>query len=180
MDRRQFLIGSAAVASATLVPTVAAAAPVAVSPPVIHPVWAVGTEGGRDWQLLRAPALEDAIAEWRGIWGDPCDCDPENEDCEDCCAKPEAFRVKALDDKLETTARNRAHHIAGWMGTCERCNWDECDPSDYNVLPDDELVCDECMTLADWRVTNPKHYEELCDELLTDEYGPDLRYPQWW
>jgi len=175
MDRRQFLIGAAAGAALPLVPTAVAAAPVA--PPVLHPVWAIGTESGRDWQLLRAPTLRDAMLEWMDERGSCEGCTPE--DCE-CYGAPEGHRVKALDDKLETTGRNEAHRIAGWMGTCERCNWDECDPSDYYVLPDDELVCHECMTLADWKTEDPAYYAELCDELLTEEYGPDLRFPEYW
>lgn len=172
MDRRRFLLGSVAVAGAALVPTAAAAAPVAV-PPVLHPVWAVGTEEGRDWILTRAPTLKDAIAEWRSVNGDYCECDPETDETCDDCRHPEGHRVKSLDDKLETTGRNKACYIAGWMGECDRCGWDECDPSDYQVLDaTDERVCDECMTLADWRVHNPRHYEDLCDELLTEEYGP--------
>lgn len=183
MDRRNFLKASLATAVAPFVPTVAAAAPVAVPPPnPLHPVWAVGTEEGRDWILTRAPTLKDAQEIWRSEQGCYCmdDCDEETAaECEDC-QSPIGHRVKALDDKLETTGRNEAAAIAGWINECERCGADEVWPDDYHVLANDECVCDECMTLADWREVNPQRYEELCDELLTEEYGPDLRFPQWW
>jgi len=178
MDRRQFLMGTAAVAVAPLVPTVAAPAP--MTPVALDPVWAVGTEEGRDWILTRAPTLKDAVAEWRSVNGDYCECDPDTDETCDDCRHPEGHRVRSLDDKLETTGRNKAALIAGWINDCERCGADEVWPDDYHVLANDECVCDECMTLADWREANPQHYEELCDELLTEEYGPDLRYPQWW
>lgn len=173
MDRRQFLIGAAAGAALPLVPAAVAAAPV---PQVLHPVWAVGTEGGMDWQMMRAPSLEAAIEIWRGDTGV---CSPGCECCDpDDVPEPDGHRVPKLDDKFETTGRNRAAQIAGWLTQCDRCDYDEC--SDYYVMADDEAVCTDCMTLADWRVVDPAYYAEQIDELLTEEYGPDLRFPEHW
>lgn len=175
MDRRQFLIGAAAGAALPLVPTAVASAPVA--PAALDPVWEVGTDGGMDWQLLRAPTLRDAMLEWMDERGSCEGCTPE--DCE-CYGAPEGHRVPRLDDKLETTGRNEAAKIAGWCNTCERCDWSEIDPSDYYVLANDECVCGECMTLADWKTEDPEYYDEQMDELLTEEYGPDFRFPEYW
>lgn len=176
MDRRSFLASAAAGVVAPLVPVPVASA-VLPSLPVapLHPVWEVGTEGEMNWELLRAPNIEAARAAWLDEKGRCSGCTVGN--CE-CYGTPDARRVKALDDKFETTGDNEARRIAGWLGTCNRCDHNEC--YDWRVLANDEAVCDECMTLADWETEDPEYYAELIDEALTKEYGPDLRFPEWW
>lgn len=178
MDRRQFLVGATAGAVAPLIAAPVSMPAAVVSPAVavpLPPVWEVGTDGDMNWELLRATTKEAAMEAWLDEKGRCNGCAVG--DCE-CYGTPEARRVKRLDDKLETTGPNEARRIAGWLGTCNRC--DDSEVYDWRVLVNDEAVCDECMTLADWKTEDPEHYVELIDELLTDEYGPDLRHQEYW
>lgn len=180
-SRRDILKGGAAVAAASIMPTVPASA-VAVTnavsaapPPLVG--WSVGTEGAMNWEAVFAPTREDAIKEWLSIKGtcDGCPHDTGADDVCECYPDIDSHRSKAFDsyadaDRVPDTAK----HLDGWCNIdCDRCGWssDETASEDVNYIVGNEIVCEGCMTLSDWKVSDPQYYDELIEELLTAEYG---------
>lgn len=178
--RRDILRGSAAVAAAAVLPAVPISAAVLAevvpaAPPLLG--WSIGTEGSMDWEAVFAPTKEEAVKEWLSIKGtcDGCPHDTgENDVCE-CYPDIMGHRSPAFDAHVNAAAvPDIAKHEDGWCNIeCDRCGntSDETTSWDVNRVIGSEIVCEDCMTLADWKVDDPEHYEMLVDDLLTEEYG---------
>lgn len=178
VTRRSFINGAVSVAAAASVP---AAPAVASSPQIPMLAYFVGTPGEFDGQFVRAATPRDAFMQWneyQGTFDDEDGC----ERCEekDCTCDPSYYtqRIKAWDD-IDGEPTNADMMRAGIGCICDRCSY-EVFGGDGHILGDDVVVCVDCMDLADWAVADPEYHAELLDEILTDEYGPDLRFPEYW
>lgn len=168
MNRRQFICSAAAAAGVAAIP----AAAIVTQPPVqpILPAWVVGTGGENDGRIIRALTQTDAIklaleeetgttecscAEVAEKWGKgPCDY----------CWKLgqwEVWRAEGLDGITHPTGADWVN--AGFGYPCERCDYDT--HSDNGWVVNGEVVCEDCMTLADWDAIDP----ERAAEILADE-----------
>jgi hypothetical protein len=177
INRREAIkLGGAAVV-ATAVPALPVAA--VAEPPLL--AFVVGTPGEHDGLFVLARTAQEAFSEWRAerighTDGEACAiC--ENLPC-DCDINHYATRVKRWDGlKGEPTGGDWID--AGFGYICDRCNYEiggSCDGHNVDGL----AICEHCMTLDDYRKTDPETYAEMVEEIMTAEYGPDLRYPQWW
>ena len=201
LTRRDMLSGSAAAVATVSLPNVAFAAVDAAAPSAPPDVgWLVGQEDRMNWQRIYAPTREDAIREWATMHhgGECCeecgrsfvtgekqddagkdDLDLAVDDnCDDCTGYPlRVDRVKQIDPYKGKDVPDKVKWRLGWwIPDCSRCDWTadgDCggEASDYGNLVGDDFVCEDCMTLADWQIADPRYYEEQIDELLTAEYG---------
>lgn len=173
------LTGSAAVAVA--LPSAPLGAVPAPSQSLPLPAWAVGTPGETDWMHIVARSADDARRAWvsEKVGGSGCEVaeeiadaggleayladggEPPSDPCEcEWCASlayAEAERIKTWDGKPEGSASNADWLNAGMGSNCSRCGY-ECSSREgtgHAVVCD--AVCGDCMTIADWRVVNPKH-----------------------
>jgi hypothetical protein len=183
LNRRQLMIGAAVSAVAATVPVSAAVATPA--PPLLG--WAVGQEDKLNWKLIFAESRTEAIREWATLeYGSECceDCgrnfvtgaiDPEHDD-EDCtcrCFELHVNREKHLDkyagaEKVPESAK----YAAGWVMECDRCGYghDSAFPAyDHGrMLDDDTYVCDECITLDEWKAIDPEYHAELIEDAAAE------------
>ena len=161
VNRRDFLLGSAAAAVAVQLPIPAGAGAVApVAKPL--PVWSVGTPGDYNYELIRAATKEAAEAEWYEVKG----YDEEEREHYWC----EADRAPhALDEYTGDLDSLEAAEMAGWGYVCGRCGYEQ-GPCDWHAIKD-QAVCYECLSLSEWKQVDPDRYAEMLDELLFDEYG---------
>ena len=149
MNRRELLVGAAAVAVTAKIPAATAAAKTVN----VTPSWVVGTPGEFNWQHIVAKTAEQAERIFRA----------ENE-CEGCTQEVVAERKPIWDGKDNLTSGD---WLRAGMGTrCSRCGY-ETFPEENGHAVGDEAVCEECMTLADWNVVDPEHAAELRAEALT-------------
>ena len=118
-----------------------------------------------------AVIAEAAIREWQiqeGSWDEEHDC------CQACELNPcgcdlAAQRVPAWDDKT-VIAGDTDWWEAGFGAYCSRCSY-ETHPDNGGELIHDQIVCQDCLTLADYKVCSPDHYAELIEDLMCEEYG---------
>jgi hypothetical protein len=184
--RREFLAGGAAVLASAAVP-MSAVATAFSSAPASAPLMAfvVGTPGEFDGAYVRARDAAEALKIWgeqQGHYAGSDECElclvPEDHDAP-CRCSPKDFVTRAKEwDDFEGEPTSGDWLDAGFGSLCHRCNYETMAGDGYNI--DGHAVCTDCMTLADWKTEDPDHYEELLDEILTDEYGPDLTRPEWW
>ncbi len=183
--RRDILKGSSAVAVIAAMPIAPAIA--AASAPPVAPLlsFVVGTPGEHDALFVRASSIQEAYQMWGEQQGHsagsagceicfdgdhadaPCTCDP----------KEYVTRIKKWD-ALDDDPTPGQWLDAGFGHICNRCNYETMAGDGYNINGD--AVCTDCMTLDDWQIEDPEYYAEQIDELLTDEYGPDLNHPEYW
>lgn len=194
--RREFLVGASAVVAAGSVGIPTGGAPIAAAESTAAPTlmaYVVGTPGEHDGQAIWAANARDAFEQWahdrgsldhdgiceycdnweRNAEGDavltrPCSCDE----------KYYTTRIKAWDGLSDQHLSTGDWIDAGFGSFCERCGNETSSDDAYNREGD--AICNDCMTLADWKVVDLERYQELLDEALTAEYGPDLRYPEYW
>jgi hypothetical protein len=155
INRRDVLIGVAAVAAAAKLPTAGAVA----KPAEVIPAWAVGTPGEFNWQHIVARTAEKAERVFRA---ENCDFECEEDtlcgECEGCTMEVVAER-KPVWDGLENPTS--ADWLRAGSGTyCSRCSY-ETFPEENGHPVGDEAVCEECMTLADWDIVDPERAAEL-------------------
>ena len=130
-----------------------------------------------DWEAVFAPTREEAVKEWLSIKGtcDGCPHDTGVDEVCECYPNIDSHRSPSFDAHVdEAIVPDVAKHQDGWCNIeCDRCGntSDETTSWDVNRIIGAEIVCEDCMTLADWKIDDPEHYEMLVDELLTEEYG---------
>lgn len=173
LTRRDALKLATAAAAATALPSIPFAAPAA---PVaaLEPAWIVGTPGEYNWQFMRGLTEEAArlayVQEETGL--DKCEdggSDPDDCDCEFCChfRDVEGSRVKEWDNRPGTP--NAGDWLrAGFGHICSRCSY-ETSREEGGRAVNDNAVCSDCMTLADWDIVDPEHAAELRAELADEE-----------
>ena len=152
VSRRQLMAGAASAALAARIPIVADAQPIAIA---TERMWAVGTPGGMDWEAIRAFTAQDAKAFWLEENGFECVGDEmEHFDLA-------VDRVKAWDD-LGEDVKPADWIRAGYGHICSRCGY-ESFPQDGAQVVNDKVVCEDCITIEDWRIIDPGRAAELED-----------------
>jgi hypothetical protein len=169
--RHALQLGAAALTSA-IVP----AAAIATTPtPTLLPAWFVGTAGEWDWEFVRGATEEDAILNYLAEQGLGIVCEaveegepapPDDCDCEFCMVKGrvDAERKPRLDNVRRPT---KAQMFENGLGQhCDRCDY-EAYPSESGYVVGAEVVCSDCMMIADWEVVDPERAAELRAEKET-------------
>lgn len=156
MNRREFLQTTAATAVLAALPVpVHAIAPAIAAPPVLTPMWAVGSPGKWNWQPIAADTLEEAIriyAEDNGYINedDEIETELDGQRCKSWDAKDHILPADWLREGI-------GHH-------CDRCGY-ETDPFSGGRAVGDEAICEDCLTIADWQVIDPEYAAELLENL---------------
>ena len=119
----------------------------------LWPAWTVGTPGEFNWRAIFAPNAERAIA----IWAEAESIDVEDIEGMDIEAREEPGLEPDTEGEHEMSLQDARK--LGWGHICDRCST-EAGVWEWNVVTD-EAVCDDCMTLADWEITDPEHAAEL-------------------
>jgi len=171
LSRRALLLGTSAVAVATVLPASGMVA--AVEAPAFDPMWIVGTPGESDWGAVRAPSVEMArrfyAVEYTGDDG----CDSGQECCEGLCEFCIAFdgyearRMPRWDTRQSADISNADWIAADMEGLCDRCGY-ECSLDDGAQVVADKAICESCLTLADWDIVDPERAAELRAEQEPD------------
>lgn len=174
LSRRAFLASASAAAVVAGLPAGASVpvAPVAAASKPLLPAWIVGTPGEPDHEIIRATTREAAIR----FRAEECEFsdEPDEEeglggpDCE-CCAcfernGYEATRVEAWDARPTASIKDVDWLKAGFDATCVRCGY-EASQDDGSRAVGEQVVCYECLTLADWDAIDPEHAAELRAEM---------------
>jgi len=157
MNRRELLLGSTALIISVNIPAIEISAK-----PEVIPAWIVGTPGEFNWQHIIAKTAEkaerifrDENCEFECEEGSPCG------ECYGCTMEVIAERKPILDGIVNPTP---ADWLRAGSGTyCSRCSY-ETSPEENGHPVADEAVCEECMTIADWDVIDPKHAADLREE----------------
>jgi len=170
LSRRAFLFSASATALAAAMPaSLSVAAPVAAGvdlstkPDLL--AFAVGTPGEFDWQAIHARTAEDAFREWAfSRWGDDEDA-PEFD--------PEFVMRVEKWDTLESI------RPADWLAVdlghcCERCGYETHHDAGARIVAG-EVVCEECLTLADRVAIDPDDVVEDLANRIADEGEADVR-----
>ena len=174
LTRRSLLLGATALAGTAALPPVALLAESLPAPATSAaeataarlPAWVVGTPGDFDGQVIRAATEEDAIAEWLDDMWIQCECGDVldsgevigPEDCYRCTHSVEAERSTYFDDIDKPKAGD---WLRAGMGThCSRCGYEVHVEAGGHAIGD-EAVCEDCMTLEDWRIVDPARAAEM-------------------
>lgn len=169
LSRRGILGSALGLIVARFLPA-ASVAPVAAAPAkALLPAWIVGTPGEPDHEVVRALTREAAIA----FRCDDCDGDDDgliNQpgcECYACCERGnyEATRVAEWDAKPIVTDGDWM--AAGFETRCDRCDYEVSYDLGGRVVQG-KPVCDECLTLAEWRLVDPERAAEMEAEALAD------------
>lgn len=170
LNRREILVGAAAVAAVTAIPVQAAAATAPVAE--ILPAWAVGSEGEFNWQHIVARTEREAqrifvCDNGYDDFEEECAHDSHEDGC-DCCDVLAAFdaqRIPRWDGLSRTT---NADWLRANMGSlCSRCGYETFREEGGHPVGD-EAVCSDCMTLADWDVVDPQRAAEIRADMAED------------
>lgn len=168
LNRREVLAGAVAAAAVAALPVAGAAIVEAVPAPVAppEPAWIVGTPGEFDWQAMGGATEREARLAWlaEAIGERECEeggADPRPEcNCEFCSnfGSIEARRMPEWDGR---EVIDNADWFRAGLGTwCARCS-DETFPNAEGHLVGEDVVCEDCMTIADWDIVDPEHAAEL-------------------
>lgn len=162
LTRRGVLALGAAAATAAAVPP---ALSLPVSAPTVKPattIWVGGTDGEMDWHCFDAKSEADAMKQLLRY-----------HDVPDGETRPylQVQRAPSMDG-LRPREIGRADWIRARLGTlCDRCD-DECFGDNNGRVIAGEVVCDECLTIADklqvWRADD---VEDELAEILIDQDG---------
>ena len=181
--RREFLASAGAAAAASVLPLPAAAAYVApVAAPVAPPMlaWAFDIRGGDYRATVIAATPEEAHA---AMIAEHFDCDL-HDDCpsrvygndaecelEDCCCQDVGMDKVYREPNLDAAAQRGSIEIedyakAGWGYVCDRCGGE---PGGGDWQPIGGVaVCDDCITIEEWRAINPKYAAEREEQARLD------------
>lgn len=159
-------------------PAISAVPAVAAPANLLLPAWIVGTPGEPDHEVVRALTREAAIA----FRCDGCDGDDDglvNQpgcDCYSCSEQGgyEATRVAEWDDKPVVTDGDWM--AAGFETRCDRCDYEVSYDLGGRVVQG-KPVCDECLTLADWRLVDSERAAEMEAEALADAAADAAQVP---
>ena len=150
ISRRQFLTTASAIAIAAALPLPSAvAAPLPA--PSATPMWAVGSPGEFNWQPIAADTIEEAIR----IFAEDHDYLEEDGSF---TAELDGQRCKSWDGIGKP---GPADWLREGLGTyCSRCDYETFLDSGGRVVGA-EAVCEDCMTIADWRIVDPEYAAEI-------------------
>lgn len=186
LTRREALKGIAAVPLVAAMPAAAVAATLPIAEPLAPLLaWAHDVNYGDYRTTVIARTVEEAhrlmIDEHfdcdlvedcpRRIYGNEDECVADDCSCADC-GLSSVEREPALDAAAARgSIEIEDYHAAGWGYVCDRCGGE---PGGHDWQPVDSLpVCDDCMTLPEWDVVNPRRAAELREDArvdtLTDE-----------
>lgn len=174
LTRRAALALGAAAAAVTALPDIPFAEATQPKPPL--PAWVVGSPGEYNWQFVRGATEAEAKLEWVQLHCGFDKCEEGNADAD--CDCEFCFNYRDLDTERLKAWDNRPGEPssgdwirAGLGSFCSRCG-EECHPDDGSKGVNDEAVCSECMTLADWDIVDPERAAELRAESADDD-DPD-------
>jgi hypothetical protein len=156
------------VAAVAPLPALAATIKAPIAASAVLPAWAVGTPGEWDWRVIEAATELEARFAWLDDGGPGSDCEQggkagEREDCDcDSCSE---FRGLDTDRKEHWDGKGVIAGDGMWFESglgayCSRCN-EEAFSHDGGAVVAGEVVCGECMTLADWDIADPERAAEL-------------------
>ena len=186
LSRREALKGIVAAPLASALPVAAVAGVLPVAEPVAPMLaWAFDIRYGDYRDTVIAATKEEAharmIAEHfdcdlddkcpRRTLGIEDECTIEDCNCTDCglSSVEREPRLDAAASRGEITMDD--YRSAGWGMVCNRCGGEPMG-GDWEVV-EGSPVCNECMTLGEWDVVNPKYAAELREdariEAMTDE-----------
>ncbi len=184
--RRDFLTSAGAVALASTLPSVpVTVVPAAVAPPSTPMLaWSFDIKHGDYRDTVIAATKEEAhakmIAEHFDDLADNC---PRltlgNHDectCEDCGCTENGMSSVEREPRLDKAAARGQitmddYRSAGWGMVCDRCGG-EPHGGDWEVV-DSVAVCNDCMTIDEWRVVNPEYAAELVEDARIDAMSDD-------
>lgn len=138
------------------------------------PSWAVGTPGEDNWKVIQAATAELAKRAWvsdhyGAQMAENCNEDgncPESTCCEFCYQLNgfdlDAERHEEWDGKA-VEAGDATWFASGLGAYCTRCDFETC-PDSGGHLVEKEIVCDDCMTIADWWIVDPETARDLAEE----------------
>lgn len=168
LSRRSFLVSSAAAILAPALPSLTTAAPVTVGvdlaakPDLL--AFVIGTPGEYDWQTCFASTAEEAFEEW--VWQsvhEPGDVsfDPDY-----------VRRIPEWDGRDPQTITGVDWFDANMGYCCGRCGY-ETHPELGGRAVRGEVLCEECLTLADRLAGAPDEVvEDLAERIACD--GEDV------
>lgn len=169
LSRRAFLTSVCAATILPALPTVSIATPAAPAARALLPMFAVGTPGEYDWQAYSARTAEEAFKEWVAEhYGD----EDEGEDDNRPHFDPDYVQRVAQWDGKRPSELSPADWIDANMGhCCERCDCETHANMGAHVVAG-EVVCADCLTLADKIEVNE---DDALDELtnLISDTSPD-------
>lgn len=163
LTRRFILAAAAATAAASAIPPAFANPPAAAKR--LKPAWVAGTDGEFNFQVVRAPTREEAIARYiaEEMGFTACECAPDEDgDCDFCFHTPDVYRVEMFDSIEKPTPGDWLRADMGH--SCSRCGY-ETFAQDGGYAVGDEAVCEGCMTLEDWDKVDPERAAELREDL---------------
>ncbi|PWJ81570.1 hypothetical protein C7441_110102 [Pseudaminobacter salicylatoxidans] len=158
--RRNLLLGASSVAAGALLPSLPLPIPAAAETPSLL-AYVVGTPGEYDWQTFFARSAEEAFAEWVADQGYDEEYDPTFD--------PDfVTRVPIWDGRNPNSICPADWFEANLGHCCERCGC-ETHPDCGGQVVEGEVVCEECLTLADRVEINPNDVvEDLGNRIACD------------
>lgn len=169
ISRRGFLLGVSSAAVAAALPTaVLPSAPVmigvdmAAGPDLV--AFAVGTPGEYDWISVFARSAEEAWTEW---------CDQHWYEPDERRFDPDfVMRVEGWDHLSTITSADWLR--VGLGHVCDRCGYETHPDIGARVVVGD-VVCEECLTLADRASIDPDDVVEDLANRIADEGAGSVR-----
>lgn len=172
INRRHLLALAGAGAVAAVLPAVVVAAPVPVVVPPVVPAWAIGTGGDWNWHVIEALTEDAAMDEYMSIqWGfDECfnAAEPSVSLVECECDHCHHRRQLDVERRPEWDGKGVVTGGVEWFNSglgahCSRCSY-ETHLDDCGHVVGREIVCEDCMTLADLDVVDPERAAELRED----------------
>ncbi len=157
MNRRELLLGSTALIISANIPAIEI-----LAKPEVIPAWGVGTPGEFNWQhiIARTSEIAELIFRKENVEFE-CEEDAPCGECYGCTLEVIAERKPVWDGIVNPTPADWLR--AGFGTYCSRCGYEAYPENDSHPVVD-EAVCEECMTIADWDVIDPKHAADLREE----------------
>lgn len=169
LSRRAFLGVAAGAVAAPFAPALPSAADVTILGPDMavepskHIMWAIGTPDSYDWQPISAATREAAFREYLSSHG-ITEADKIVPSIDECVQ-----RVAIWDDLGPEGVKPGDWIDAGMGHHCFRCD-SECWKPDGAMNLDGEVVCQECLTIADLAYYAPVDaIEQLADRIAIND-----------
>lgn len=169
LSRRSFLSAAAGAIAAPIIPDIRGPSDITVigvdmaREPSKQIMWAVGTPDAYDWQPIAAATREEAFREYLFTHGitEADNIVPSIDEC--------VQRVEIWDDLGPDGVKPGDWIDAGLGHVCFRCD-SECWGPDGAKNLDGEVVCQECLTIADLAYYAPEEaIEQLADRIAIND-----------
>jgi hypothetical protein len=159
VSRRELIAGvGAAALAATVTPSAMAEAAKAIHVKPL-PAWQVGTPGEMNWHVFFAETEAEALEAFK---------DWESIDQEDDQPWLEANRQPKFDNPINAEPDDLLKYRAGWTVWCDRCG-NEASRDGCSHIVIDKVVCEDCLTLDDYKICDPEYYAEMIELAATDD-----------